>query len=230
MLTEQDKLDGTLAAIRSYVPGFSTSLKSKSKVHKFLGKFLNWLSNKQYMDCYWTTLGKIVYRPTPCDSGPVDNEWRIMLHEGRHADDCYRMGPIMYAFLYLFPQILGILGVLYALVIVPVVALGGPWALLWGLLALLCLAPLPALPRAIIEVRGYIVTMAVDFWCGDVENWEEYIDDLAESFADGSYYYMMPFKGMIRRYFTEVLVALRMNYLDLDSYLIMCKTKCSVYR
>lgn len=230
MLTEQGKLDGVVNAIQSYVPGFSLKLKSKSKLQKFIGKIAAIWRNKSYMDLYWTTIGKTVYRPTMCDNGPAEGEWQVMLHEGRHVDDCYKLGPILYNFLYLFPQIIGILGILYTLVILPVVLLGEPLGLLWGVLSLLCLTPFPSLPRALIESRGYAVTMAVAFWTNSVSNWEEYIKELTNHFVNSDYYYMWPYKTFITRYFNGILEDLKTGCPDMDPYLIMCRSKCFSYK
>lgn len=230
MLTEQAKYDGILTAIRAFVPDFNTELKVNSKTQKLIGNFLGWLGNKLYMECYWTTIGKTVYRPTACGVSALEDEWQIMLHEGRHVDDCYKLGIVLDTFLYLFPQIIGMLGVLYALVVIPVVALGGPMALLWGLLSLLCLAPIPSLPRALMEARAYTVSLAVSFWCGLIKDEEGYINDLADRFVDTSYYFMWPFKSLVRNYFRGILKDLKEGVLDLDPYLVMCRSKCFSYR
>lgn len=230
MLTEQAKFDGVLTAIKAYVPGFSTSLKSKSWFHKVLGKVLSKLGNKFYMDLYWTTIGKTVYRPTLCDSNVLEGEWRVILHEGRHADDCYKLGFLLYSFLYLFPQIFGLLGLLYAIVILPVLLLGGPLGLLWGLMLLLFLAPIPSLPRAIMELRAYVVSLACDFWSDTMGDEEVYLDNITNRFTTGAYYYMWPFKGMIRNYFKNRLEDLKTGSLEMDSYLFMCRSKCFSYK
>ena len=230
MLSENDKINGVLSAIRCYVPGFSLKLKSESWLQRAIGKTMSLIGNKDYMSCYWTLIGKTVYRPTACNQGPVDGEWRVILHEGRHVDDCYKLGLPLYSFLYFFPQIFGILGILYALALIPALLLGAPAVLLWGLLSLLCLAPIPALGRAVIEARAYLVSLCVDFWSGTMGDEEEYLGRLVGRFTDSGYYFMWPFRGMVKRYFERCLEGLKTGTIKLDSYLLMCRTKANFYK
>lgn len=230
MATENEKLEGTLAAIRCYVPKFSLKLKSESITQQAIGLLMAFIGNKNYMSCYWTTLGKTVYRPTACNLGALEGEWKVLFHEGRHADDCYKVGPILYDLAYLFPQVIGIFGILYALALIPALLLGAPGALLWGILSLLFLAPVPAPFRAVIEARGYLVSMCVDFWSGTIGDEEEYLDRLAQRFTTGQYYFMFPFGNIVRSYFSKRLEALKLGCLDLDSYLTMCRMKALSFK
>lgn len=229
-MTEQEKIEGILSAVRCYVPGFNLKLKSESRFQKFIGKIFALLGNKTYMSCFWTTIGKTVYRPAACKQRILEGEWKTLLHEGRHVDDCYKLGLPLYCFIYLFPQIIGILGVLYALALIPALLLGAPGSLLWGLLALICLAPIPAFGRAAIEARAYLVSMYVDFWDGTMGDEDAYIDALASKFVGPSYYYMWFYKRGMKRFFRGYLDELKGGYADLDSYLLMCRTKAKAYK
>jgi hypothetical protein len=230
MVTPQEKFDSVLSSVSAYAPSFKTILKSDSKFHRAVGWLFSLLGNKAYMSDFWTTIGQTVARPTICGKEPLPEEWKILCHEGRHAADAAEYGTLPFFLFYLFPQVLGILGILYGLALVPMLLLGAPLACLWGLLALACLAPLPALGRAILEFRGYTVTMAVDFWNSKISDEVAYIDWIAENFVGGSYYYMFPFKGYVNKYFVNKLGQLKDGSLRLDGYLAMCRTKSILFR
>ncbi len=74
----------------------------------------------------------------------------------------------------------------------------GPWGLL-GLIPLLCLLPLPSPGRRNAELRGYLMSMAVNYWrYGNVrESTKEWI---VSQFTGSGYYFMWPFgKDMLAR-------------------------------
>jgi hypothetical protein len=224
-LTEEQKLTDAVFLVSSCVPGFNLKLKSESWTQRQLGKVLGWLGSKDYMTDVWTTFGSTVYRPIQCDRGVANNEWQIILHEGRHANDAYKMGVVLFSFLYLAPQSLGILGSLALLVL----ALVGCLSAWWCLLPLALLAPLPAIARAYLEARAYLVSMATDFWSKHIEDEEAYLDWLVFQYVSGTYYWMMPFESLVRSYFRYRLEQLKLGTLELDSYLMACRTKTYTY-
>ena len=230
MSTPQEKFDAITLSVRSFAPKFKIILKKDSKFHKAIGWGLSKLGNDAYMSSYWTTIGQTVARPTICDKTPFPDEWKVLCHEGRHAADAAKYGTVLFSLFYLFPQGLGVLGFLYGLALVPMVLLGAPLACLWGLLALACLAPIPALGRTIAELRGYTVTMAVDYWHSGISDEVAYMEWVTENFTSGAYYYMVPFKGLVNKYFINKLQQLKVGSLRLDAYLAMCRTKSFLFK
>ena len=226
-MNAQEKFDAAVALAKQFVPNYSTTMKRKSRLHRAVGWLLSKLGNPGYMTDFWTTLGSWTARPTMCESGATDTEWQVVLHEGQHANDSKAIGSVVFGFLYLFPQIIGILGVLFGLVLAVAVPLGAsPWLLL-SLASLITLLPLPALGRAYLEMRGYTVSLAVSFWNGDLGDEESFLEWLDEMFNGPSYYYMLPFKNVSRWYFSNKLQELKTNTITLDSYLMACKTLVS---
>jgi hypothetical protein len=114
-----------------------------------------------------------------------------MAHEGQHAYDAKRLTFPLFALIYGFPQLLGLLGVPLAVLLV---CLTGSWLGLLGLLALVFLAPIPAIGRTILELRGYRVSLSCDYWTynGQIDFAHE-IKSFTEIFEGGSYYYMGAF-------------------------------------
>jgi hypothetical protein len=223
----QQKFDAAVVLAKQFAPDYSTSYKSQSRLHRAVGWLLSKLGNPGYMTDFWTTLGSWTARPTICEAGATDTEWQVVLHEAQHAKDAKAIGSVTFGLLYLFPQIIGILGVLFGLGLAVAVPLGAsPWLLL-SLLSLLTLLPLPALGRAYLEMRGYTVSMAVAFWSGDMGGEGAFLDWMDEMFNGPSYYYMLPFKKVSRWYFSNKLKELKTNTISLDAYLMACKTLCS---
>lgn len=114
---------------------------------------------------------------------------QILAHETVHEYDRMRLGTLPFTFLYLFPQVLAVLGFFSLLAF---------WdaAWLWCLLFFVFLAPMPAPGRSWLEVRGYKMDMTLlseDGW-DPAPSAEEIFED---SFAGASYYFMMPFKDWV---------------------------------
>jgi len=221
-LTEQQKFDEAVACVKHFAPKFRTSLKSESKFHRMVGKLLASLGNKGYMDAFWTTIGSWCARPSVCDDGAIEDEWRVVFHEGRHAADSAKLGFVPFTFIYLFPQVLALL----ALALPIIALLGGPICLLWGFLALVALLPIPALGRAYMEYRAYVVTMVTAYWTQKIEDEDEYIAGIVKYFTGPYYYYMMPFGGLVTKAFKKKLQELKTGTFELDPYLALVRTKC----
>jgi hypothetical protein len=134
---------------------FEVLYKNSSPFMKLLGKIL--FFNKTFMTRYTTTIGNKIYVPN--EKYLTSNRWlaeEIIAHEYVHVVDCKRYGPVRFAMLYLFPQVLALL----ALLTIPAAFLISWWALLF-LLFLLCAAPLPAYWRRNFELRGYTMSLFV---------------------------------------------------------------------
>lgn len=167
------------------------SYKNESSFMKILSYIL--FFNKGFLTDYTTTIGHTIYFSSRehVEADPM-GAMCIAAHEYRHIRDSGRMGSILYALAYLFPQIL-------ALLAAPAAFLVG-W---WALLLLLFLAPLPAFWRARIELAGYTMTLFINHLYGreigmDSErlhtklyNYADYMDEV--EFRGGRYYFMWPF-------------------------------------
>lgn len=225
-MDENQKFDKAVSIVKSFCPSFKTILKSQSRLHRAVGWLLGKLGNPAYISDFWTTIGYTMARPNICDSGAYDGEWKVVFHEGQHAKDAAKIGVLTFALLYLFPQIIGVLGVLYGLGLAIAVPCGAPASLLWGLFTLLALLPIPALGRAILEFRGYTVSLAVEYWSGGLKEpgrEEIYLSFIEKQFTSGNYYYMMPFKKLVHWCFNGKLQELKTNTFGLDAYLAAVK-------
>lgn len=231
-MTEKEKFDSSVSLIKQFCPSFKISLKRNSLVHRIIGWILAKTGNKAYMTDYITTLGQNVALPTHYESSNISDMWQIILHEGRHATDAQKITNVLFGLLYLFPQVLGILGVFYTLAILPIIACGGPLVLLWGSLATLFLAPLPACFRAYFEVRGYLTSLACHYWSGKLSPSDEpiHVANISYMFTSGAYYYMWPFSCVIEPYFIKKIKQLKDGTIKLDPYLAACKDLATSFK
>jgi len=190
MPTSQEKFDATVNMVKTFAPKFGWKWKSDSKMHRAIGWVFDKLGMPGYLLSFWTTFRNTVGRPSCAKSG-LDYEWSVMAHEGRHAYDAQRMTFPLFALIYGFPQWLGLLAVPLAILLV---CLTASWLGLLGLLALGFLAPIPAIGRTILELRGYRVSMSCDYftYSGQTDFTYE-VKSFAEIFEGGSYYYMGAF-------------------------------------
>jgi len=221
-MDENQKVSQTLALIKQFCPNYKIVLKSQSTVNKVIGWILSKVGNSGYMSDFFTTLGQTTYVPTCCESAYIPGMWQILMHEGQHAQDAAKIGNVTFGVLYLLPQLIGVLGIVYAIVMGILLLCGGPLSLLWGLLALVCLAPIPAFGRAYLEVRGYTVTLASMYWSGTYNS--SVIPWIVGNFTGGAYYWMWPFASWTTSYFNTRLQELQNGTFVLTPYLAACKT------
>ena len=176
MSEHEQHLANILSAIEYEFPDFNIVDKRKSKLMRALSKVL--FFNKNFMTRYITVIGNTVYIPTK--DWVKEDAYRalsVFCHEWVHMKDNRRLGPL-FKLLYLSPQIFSFLAVL------------GFWNPLW-LLFLICLLPVPSPTRSELEMRGYAVTMAVNWWLLEIKpNYEWY----SKQFTSSAYYWMDPFK------------------------------------
>ena len=227
-MTAQEKFDQTVKDIRYFAPNFNVTLKKDSRFHAFVGKLFSKLGFSDYMLDVWTTIGQTCARPTICNNGATAREWEVAFHEAQHARDAASISSLLFGIIYLSPQIIGFLAVLYGLALPVMLYLGAPLACLWGLFGLLALLPLPALGRAYLEYRAYVVSLAIAFWTGNI--YPGYIDWIVGHFTSVEYYYMFPFKGLVTAIFNKKLEELKTGTFALDSYLALIRTKCYQYK
>jgi hypothetical protein len=215
---DNEKTAGAIALVKQFVPELTVTKKSDSEFQRAVGWILAKVGNKEYMESYVTTIGTNVATPTK-----YNMSWSVALHEGRHAIDSKRVGHLLYGVGYMFPQIIGILGVPLSLLAGVLVLCGAsPWLLL-SLLSLAFLAPLPAPFRALAEARAYTVTLAALYWSRRIEDEQLVLAALIKIFVTGGYYWMFPFKSTVYRYFQKRLEALKAGTMELDSYLAACR-------
>ena len=229
MLSEQDKVDKAVELVKKYVPNLKVTFKSQSRLHRAINKVLTALGNPRYLSGNWTTIHTWLARPTMVEDSPHPREWEVILHEGQHAIDSSRLGALPFAFLYLFPQLLGALCVLAALVLVPFILTGlSPWFLLVFLGGFLLL-PLPAIGRTYYEFRSFSVSLGVAYWAKNIDDEEFWIDSVTEIFAGKIYYKMWPFKKLTKKWLQDKLEEYKRGT-QLSPYLADCKKLALEFR
>ena len=206
-MTPETKMDAAIALVRGLgVPQFGWIWKSQKWYHKAIGWCLGKIGNPGYMSSYWTTFRYTVGRPSEAQFG-MEDEWTVFCHEGVHALDAKRITFPLFALIFGLPQVLALLAVPLAVLLV---LLTHSFLGLLGLLALVFLAPLPAPGRVLLELRGYKVSMACDFWYyGCPIDSQAYLAAYLEPFIGGGYYFMGTlFKSYIQKelegYFNEL--------------------------
>lgn len=180
------RLRGMIKLCRQEVPGFEIKFKNQSVWMKFLNFFAQVFS-PNFMTTYTTTTGSTVYLP---NEELLFAEQRmcaeILAHELVHMVERRQQGAILNGLRYLFPQILA------SLALFSVLATWNLWFLLC-LIFLLTLAPLPAPGRREIELRGYTMTMAIEYWeTGGIS--DEMFEHVAKQFVGPAYYFMWPWR------------------------------------
>lgn len=164
-------------------------------VEKTTSRFMRLLAapmffNKKFLNGYITTIGATIYWPNMEQMYMhPDTAFEVLFHEIQHAAD-FRKAPGFFVTTYLSPQILFLISIfsIFALLF------GGHW-LLW-LLAILFLAPIPSIGRAIWEMRGTSCSIALGIW-NNTEISDTYIDATIDRFKGSDYYFMMPSKRVV---------------------------------
>jgi hypothetical protein len=202
MATDKELFGGIRTLCDRMYPGFEIDFKTRNIREKIWG-FLVKPFCPDYMTRYTTTfMNKVIFPSEEFMNQP--GTWKILAHELVHLVD-ERLHRVSMPVTYIFPQILavGALG-----------AIGAFWNL-WWLLCLLFLVfggPWPSLGRQKWEMRGYCMSMAVNFWrygsidqgtkdwivsgpmtgmgyykmCWSQEKAKKMVEDAADRIADGS--------------------------------------------
>lgn len=183
MKTDQELFQQLFALVEFM--GMKIRFKDESKFMKFLGFLL--FFNKNFMTTYTTTIGSTVWFPSREFVKARPDVWKILCHEAVHYEDAkkYKIGFYLW---YLFPQVLTPLALLAVFN-------------LWFLLFLVCLLPLPAPGRKWAEMRGYAMTLAVEYWRSH-QRLAGPPDQIVKQFTGMSYYLMWPFKTAVKRELT----------------------------
>lgn len=190
-MTDLERLQLLERRIRELVPSFEVRFKDESPFMKALGKVL--FFTKGFMTDFTTTIGAKVYFPNRQQylANP-GNSFRILAHEFVHVLD-FVLNPVAFVCGYLFPQNLALLSLFASF------AFLSPHFLLC-LLFLLCLAPIPSVPRKNSEMRGSGMSLKVLQWRGEsARNLEWWVAHNADNFVNSNYWYMYPFRDSVER-------------------------------
>jgi len=182
MNPDKEALDRVIAYAQK-VHGVKIKFKNESRLMKVLGWVL--FFNSEFMTRFVTVIGSTVYYPSreKFEENP-GSAARVLCHELIHISDSKRFGETLFRVSYLFPQCLSVLALLTFVI--------GPWALM----SLIFLLPLPAFFRTFWELRGYAMTDAVTHkLTGKFTD----MGWLTGQFTTGSYYFMWPFLGSLKR-------------------------------
>lgn len=174
--------------------------KSSSRLMKAIGWFFSVTKiSPEFMTQYITTIGSTVYYPDAMLANPnSESMLRVAVHETVHVADSKRFSDLLFKFLYLFPQSIGLLALLSVLAI---------WktGFLWCLLFLLCLAPIPAPFRYWFELRAYrtqILFSRKDDKLTD-EQMVPIYEWIEKQLCTNLYYWTWPFPKTVRKHLMD---------------------------
>lgn len=129
------------------------------------------------------------------------------------------MNKYLYNFLYMFPQSLAPMALL---------ALGAFWHtnMLWCLLFLLCLAPIPAPFRYWFELRAYrtSIVFARKMYRLNNAQMEKVYDWVVMQLSTSLYYFTWPFPKMIRRHLMDESFMSKPEYKEIVKWIAIQKT------
>lgn len=187
------------ATLREKIPGFEVRYKDEHFSQKLIGFFLRWVVpfNRVYMTEYTTTVYPRVYFPSRAWAQENPRRaWKVLAHEYVHLWD-QQQHPIWYPISYFVPQVIA-LGAL--------AAFGAFWCL-WALLSLGFLgfaAPWPSRWRTAAELRGYGMSMALNYWrYGSVS--DDLRERVAMKFLGWDYYRMSAFRRRVVERINRIL-------------------------
>ncbi len=176
--------------ITERVPGFEIRYKDESGFMQFLGYML-WLFNREFMTRFTTTIGTKVYFPSRAVVNARPRAyWKTLAHEYVHILD-YQDHKAWFTVSYLLPQLGAVLAVL------AIGAVISPWFFL-SLVAIIALAPWPSPWRTDWEMRGYTMSLAVNYWrYGSVSEYTK--EWIGGHFWGWNYYKMAWRKNKVRK-------------------------------
>lgn len=187
-MNDKEILDDLVLAIKERLPKFQVKYKDENLFQKFLGVLM--FFNRGYMTRYTTTMFGNVYFVSRKSVGENPRHaWKILAHEYVHLLDG-RDHPVKFPLYYALPQV-SALGAL--------LALGAFWCS-WALLALVflvALAPWGSKGRTKSEMRGYAMSMAVNYWRYASVS-QSLKDHVGSSFWGPNYYYMCRDKTFVK--------------------------------
>lgn len=183
------QFDNFVECLKKHNPKLKIKYKDESFFMRLLGTLM--FFNKSFMTSFITTIGNTVYFPSrESVENNLNSRIITLAHEYRHICDNKKLGFI-YNIIYLAPQVLALLGILFAFIFWPI-AVG----------CVLFLLPLPAYGRMRIEFRGYLMSlyatnlMLLEF--GLPEDMRrlrlgQAVEQYNKNFTGSAYYFMWPF-------------------------------------
>jgi len=212
-MAKANLFDAGVQLVKQTIPDFEIRYKNESWSSKVLA-VLVWIFNRDYLKKYTTTRYPRVYFPSrEFVSGNTTRAFKILMHEFVHLWDRKSKGWFRFTLGYLFPQILALV-FLVLLVVALVAPTPGPVAWIkWvvvavlGIGTLVSVAPLPAPLRTKLELRGYAMNLAVNFWRhGSIR--ESSFDWIIPKFTGWDYYRMWPYENDVRRRLVNLKLAI----------------------
>lgn len=192
-MTIKDVYDDLEALVSEEIPGFSVDYKDTTKDWKLrFAAVVVGLFNERFMTGYTTTLfPKVYFVSEEKMRRNYVGSFRTLAHEYVHLYD-QKQHPLWFPLSYLFPQVLAVFSLL---------ALGAIWyfPLIWCLLFLVFLAPLPAPWRSKWEIRGYLMNLLIESRVNDGRVPVRLKNLLSDVFTGWGYYKMWPFSGIVSR-------------------------------
>lgn len=208
-MTDAQVFEEALIRVRRFVPLFRVKSKTDSRIHRLIGRLLSLFGNRSYMTAFWTTFGYTTYYPN--DSH--DNDYAVLFHEGRHAQQSLNLNPLIMGLFYLMPIVLGVVILMISLSWYVFAARTTP--LIW--LALFFLLPQPAYSRMLFEMDAYTVSLAIHYWTnGKFDN--KYTDHIVKQFTGVNYYFMWPFKWDVQRRVATAMYKITSGEVLTDNY------------
>ena len=183
-----------LDAIKKHAAGYGLTIRSKRSSPFMWFLFvvsLMWIWNRRFMSGFWTTIAGRCWAPMPISS----DDWDVVAHEGKHAQQSRKIGEPWFSIAYLFPQCLGVLTLPLAFLL-PL-----PW---YACLAIgaLPLGPWPAYWRAKFEAEAYAVSLLCNTLLVSPGNPIAYLGDERHVTNHAAHFgqaYYMPIWGNQRR-------------------------------
>lgn len=178
----------TVCKIQTFFPKVQVKYKDESLFMKILGIIL--FFNPSFSKHFITTIGNTIYFPSRAGVEASQISYSaVLLHEMTHVYDSQKQNKILFSLLYLMPQLLSLLTL-------PLCLIFG-WS---GILALIFILPFPAYWRMKSEMKGYTISLYVNYkyhqkglYNDDLEKSKNFF---AREFKSASYYFVWPFSSI----------------------------------
>lgn len=187
-------MDVLIKIAKKRFPAFKIKYKNESIFMKIIGLLMFY--NRKFMTEYTSTFFQTVWYPSK--KYVETNSWRagkVLAHELVHMSD-NKEHPVLFKLMYLFPQWIAIFS------LVSIVAIWYSMYFLLALFFLLAIVPWPSLPRTQLELRGYAMTIAINYWKhGSILDKTK--DDIVKLFVGPAYYYMWRSEKDVKKWIEE---------------------------
>lgn len=189
-VTDKDIYDALVALVKREIPGFEPAYKNESRLQKAVGLLVTSFCPTYMTDFISTIYPKVYYPDRAFETSTPGDAWKVLAHEYVHLWD-QKQRRVGFPLAYSFPQVFVLLSLIAVLAFWWKPALG-------FIVFLAALAPWPAPGRTHAEMRGYAMSMAVDYWrYGSVQKGtKEWISSM---FTGWNYYRMNPNKDDVLR-------------------------------